>query len=118
MARYRQCRETLELLTIEEWEQKHLGDKVQTHYVLPDTPGYQSPIDGAWVEGRKARQADLRRSNSRPWEGMEQEQKVANQRKAESARAEEAKAFKAAERAFMSLPESTRRQLAGGNLDY
>lgn len=27
--------------------------------VIPDTPGYQSPIDGKWVDGRRARRYDL-----------------------------------------------------------
>ncbi len=27
--------------------------------VMPDTPGYRSPIDGAWIEGRRARRYDL-----------------------------------------------------------
>ena len=27
--------------------------------VCPDTPGYQSPIDGSWIEGRRARRYDL-----------------------------------------------------------
>ena len=27
--------------------------------VVPDTPGYQSPIDGRWIEGRRARRYDL-----------------------------------------------------------
>jgi hypothetical protein len=32
--------------------------------VIPDIDGYQSPIDGKWVEGRRARRYDLERSNS------------------------------------------------------
>lgn len=28
-------------------------------YVLSDTPGYRSPIDGKWIEGRRARKYDL-----------------------------------------------------------
>lgn len=31
------------------------------HY-MPDTPGYASPIDGSWVEGRAARREDLKRN--------------------------------------------------------
>ena len=27
--------------------------------VMPDTPGYRSPIDGKWVDGRRARRYDL-----------------------------------------------------------
>jgi hypothetical protein len=31
--------------------------------VVPDTPGYQSPIDGKWIEGRRARRYDLESNN-------------------------------------------------------
>ena len=28
-----------------------------------DTPGYHSPIDGRWIEGRRARRYDLEKNN-------------------------------------------------------
>lgn len=31
--------------------------------VFSDTPGYQSPIDGKWIEGRRARKYDLEKNN-------------------------------------------------------
>ena len=31
--------------------------------VWSDLPGYASPIDGAWVEGRRARKYDLEKNN-------------------------------------------------------
>ena len=31
--------------------------------VASDLPGYQSPIDGKWVEGRRARAYDLEKNN-------------------------------------------------------
>ena len=31
--------------------------------VYSDTPGYQSPIDGRWVEGRRARKYDMESNN-------------------------------------------------------
>ena len=31
--------------------------------VVPDTPGYASPIDGRWIEGRRARKYDLESNN-------------------------------------------------------
>jgi len=43
--------------------------------VWGDLPGYQSPVDGRWVEGRRQRNYDLARSGSRPYEGFEQEHK-------------------------------------------
>lgn len=30
---------------------------------MPDTPGYHSPIDGRWIEGRRARRYDLESNN-------------------------------------------------------
>lgn len=52
-----------------------MGQKI----ILPpmvrgDLPGYESPIDGQWIEGRRARQEDLRRSGCRPYETGEKEQ--------------------------------------------
>jgi hypothetical protein len=36
---------------------------LQTPLTYGDTPGYRSPIDGSWVEGRRARQYDLQKNN-------------------------------------------------------
>ena len=36
--------------------------------VLADLPGYASPVDGRWVEGRRARREDLARNNCVPYE--------------------------------------------------
>lgn len=33
-----------------------------------DIPGYQSPVDGRWVEGKRARREDLARNNCVPYE--------------------------------------------------
>lgn len=35
---------------------------LQCPRVLSDTEGYQSPIDGTWVEGRRARRYDLEKN--------------------------------------------------------
>lgn len=47
-----------------------------------DLPGYQSPVTGKWIDGRKAREDDLKRTGSRPYEGLEQELKEANRHNA------------------------------------
>ena len=47
-------------------------------YVVPDIPDYVSPVTGLWVNGRKQRREDLKRSGSRPYEGREIEQQIAN----------------------------------------
>lgn len=31
--------------------------------VFGDLPGYRSPIDGSWIEGRRARKYDLEKNN-------------------------------------------------------
>ena len=85
----------------------------KTHFVQPDVPDYISPVTGLLVSGRKQREADLRNTNSRPWEGMEQEQKEAlRQRQYQDQRIEK-DIFRAAETAFRNLPEHIKRQLAG-----
>lgn len=41
--------------------------------VRGDLPGYESPTTGRWIEGRRARLEDLRRSSCRPYETGEKE---------------------------------------------
>ena len=36
---------------------------LQTPVTYGDLPGYRSPIDGAWIEGRRARQYDMQKNN-------------------------------------------------------
>lgn len=36
---------------------------IQTPRVYGDLPGYQSPIDGSWIEGRRARKYDMESNN-------------------------------------------------------
>lgn len=50
--------------------------------IMTDLPGYESPVTGKWIEGRKARLEDLRRTGSRPYEGFEQEKKEADRQRA------------------------------------
>lgn len=52
---------------------------IGTKVILPpmvrgDLPGYESPIDGRWIEGRRARQEDLRRNSCRPYEPGERQE--------------------------------------------
>lgn len=42
--------------------------QISAPLVVTDLPGYQSPIDGRWIEGRKARREDLARNNCVPYE--------------------------------------------------
>lgn len=52
--------------------------------VQADTPSYQSPIDGRWIDGKRQRQEDMKRNKCRPWEGMENEKKHAENVRADS----------------------------------
>lgn len=47
--------------------------------VFGDYAGYESPATGMWVEGRRARVEDLKRSGCRPYEGGEREELVRRQ---------------------------------------
>ena len=76
-----------------------------------DNIHYTSPIDGRPITTKQARVEDLRRSGSRPWEGMEQEKKVAKERKAYEEKVEDKKLETAAVQAWQSLKPEQRRVL-------
>ena len=42
--------------------QEERARPLQTPMAYGDLPGYRSPIDGSWIEGRRARKYDLERS--------------------------------------------------------
>lgn len=53
------------------------GQKVILHAprVFSDYEGYESPVSGDWIEGRAARERDLRKHNCVPYEaGMKEDQ--------------------------------------------
>ena len=80
--------------------------------IFRDLPGYQSQ-SGLYVEGRRARREDLKRMRARPGEGLEQERKEADRRKAYTdAKFDESLTRTAAE-AFYQLPPSKRAILRG-----
>lgn len=81
--------------------------------VWADIPEYVSPVTGLVVSGRKQRREDLKRSNSRPWEGMEQEQKEAARYRAYAEERADRRLEEAAQRAFARL-DPARRRLIGG----
>jgi hypothetical protein len=83
------------------------------HFIQPDLPGYQSPVTGQWIEGRRARREDLLRTNSRPWEGMEQEQKEAARSRARNEAKLDQLAEKMAYRAWDQAPERVRKVFRG-----
>jgi hypothetical protein len=92
-------------------EPEYYGEPVDTHLVVPDLPGYVSPVTGLWVEGRVARREDLKRSGSRPYEGREQELKEVARHKEYEAQRNEQRMEAAVRTAWAQMSPSTRRQL-------
>lgn len=77
--------------------------------VVADLPGYQSPVDGRWIEGRKARREDLARNNCVPYEpSMKQEQA---KRLEESNKAIDAKVDAHVEAEISRMPARKREKL-------
>jgi hypothetical protein len=79
--------------------------------VWGDLPAYESPVTGQMVEGRVQRREDLKRTNSRPWEGIEQEKKEAQRRKQYLAQQEEKSLEKAAWSAWYQMSPEKRQRL-------
>ena len=78
--------------------------------IHPDLPGYESPVTGKWVEGRRARRDDLARTHSRPYEGRAAEQAEAAKHRASQERQNDQLAEKIAHRMWAEAPESVRKQ--------
>jgi hypothetical protein len=81
--------------------------------VFGDLPAYESPVTGKIVDGRRARREDLKRTHSRPWEGLDQERKEAAKVQAERARQVDQLADKMAHRAWAEAPERVRKHFRG-----
>ena len=43
--------------------QEERARPLQTPASYSDLPGYRSPIDGSWIEGRRARKYDMEKNN-------------------------------------------------------
>lgn len=83
--------------------------------IMPDLPGYVSPVTGLWVEGRKQRREDLKRTGSRPFEGFEQERKESARRLAHTEQASDRRLEERAREIFHQLSPEKRRVLEGRN---
>ena len=81
--------------------------------VFGDLPEYQSPVTGMIVAGRRARREDLKRTRSRPWEGLDQEKKEAARQIQYRDAKLDASLTRAAGEAFYQLPPSKRAILRG-----
>lgn len=83
--------------------------QVKSAAVFGDLPGYESPVSGKWIEGRKARREDLKRTGCRPYEGREQEEKEARRHRIEQERKLDQLAERMAHRLWEDAPESARK---------
>lgn len=83
------------------------------HYVRSDTPGYDSPITGKWIDGARARRDDLARHGCRPYEGFEQEKKHALAVREHHEKKADAKLEVDVRRAYHQMPLRKRRALGG-----
>lgn len=77
-------------------------------YVMP---AYQSPITGKWIDTPSQRRDDMARNNCRPWEGMDVERKVADNRVKAEAKAKEDALENAAVAAWHSLGDEKKTLL-------
>jgi len=69
--------------------------------VFGDYQGYVSPVSGRWVEGRRARDEDMKRNGCRPYESGEREEAI--RRAADYERKVEEKIDESVERAASEL---------------
>ena len=80
-------------------------------YGQVDIPAYVSPVSGKWINSRRERVEDLKRTNSRPWEGMEQEQKEAARRAKYEEEKQDKKLEAAIEQTIKALPDDKKAVL-------
>lgn len=72
---------------------------------------YQSPVTGKWIDSPSQRRDDLARTNSRPWEGRQSEQKEADRRTANLEKMIDKSAEESAVAAWHSLPDESKKAL-------
>ena len=82
-------------------------------YGQVDIPAYVSPVSGKWVNSRRERTGDLKRTDSRPWEGLEQEKKEAARQQAYREAAEDKALEKAVVDAWQTLTPEKQAVLSG-----
>jgi hypothetical protein len=81
--------------------------------IVPDLPDDVSPVTGLVVSGRKQRREDLKRTGSRPWEGLAAERQESARIAAEADRAYDRRLTESVRETFHQLPPSKRRILEG-----
>lgn len=83
--------------------------------VFGDLPGYESPASGKWIEGRRARREDFKRTGCRPFEGLAAERRMAEDHHRHIERKHEARLDESAHRAWAEAPSDVRRILSKRN---
>lgn len=79
--------------------------------VIDEIEPYVSPVTGQLIDSRAKRREDLLRTNSRPYEGRDQELKEAARQRAYEAQRHEKKLDESVWRAWYSMSPDKRRQL-------
>ncbi len=94
------------------------AQKLQMHACPPRSaavhvmPSYQSPVSGKWIDSPSQRRDDLAKTGSRPWEGMEAEQKEAARKTQEFDKLLDKSAESAAIGAWHSLSDESKCTLS------
>jgi putative FmdB family regulatory protein len=73
--------------------------------------GYVSPTSGKYIDTKRARVEDLKRSGCRPYEGFEQEKKEAARQVAHEEKKADAKLEESVRKAYYELPPEKRAVL-------
>ena len=87
-----------------------MNRKVTAPMVVNDYPGYESPVTGEWIEGRRAHEEHLKRTGCRIYEPGETDQFKNRQRAADAAL--DNKIEESVDRYITSLPTEKRDRLA------
>lgn len=85
----------------------------ESAYVQPDLPEYVSPASGKVISGRAARREDFKRTNCRPWEGREVEQREADKVRQERERKLDQVVERVAWKSWYEAPERVRKAFRG-----
>ena len=75
-----------------------------------DIPEYVSPVSGKVISSRSSRREDLKRTGSRPYEGREQEIKIANAYRQEQERKADQRMERHVVDVWQHSPERIRKQ--------
>ncbi len=81
---------------------------------VPGEIRYRSPIDDRPITNKQARIEDLKRSGSRPWEGLTTEKQEAARQAGYAEQKQDAVFEKAVTETFYQMPEAKRRVLSEG----